>query len=152
MYINIIQPWYNPFISFFASIAGGLVAGGMTYLGVKKTLRAHVEQEEHARQYELKRQAYFEYIDQVVRIRRILENTRFANQVDSKLDNKNRIDELEKWKPRFDAARIKAQVVASDKIKDVFDEWEYWAFGKDLNEFTKYTQKAVDAIRADLVL
>jgi hypothetical protein len=96
--INLIQPSYNPLMSIFAGVVGGLVTGVIALLGVYKTLRYNAEQEERKRQYELKRQAYFEYIDQIVRGRRILEKG-FQG-----LGNKN---EFEKWKPGFDAAKIK---------------------------------------------
>jgi hypothetical protein len=121
-----------------AGVIGGIITGFFTICAVTITQKRAAEREEKNQKYELKRQVYFEYIDETVRGRRILE----------KPDNN---DELEKWKPGFDAARIKAQIVASDKIKDVFESWEYASFSNDLNEFTKYTNKTIDAIRADLI-
>ena len=137
-----------------------LVGGIVTYF-VTITI------EERKRHYELKRQAYFEFIDLTTTgtlvIRYYQEQAKKAFEKHAGLTDNPEYLELLKLNsdmsiehiPRHNAARIKVQICGSEKVKKMLDEWAFKSISEaDVATFDpedERTKKVIDAMKEELL-
>ena|SRR5271157_2976062 len=145
---NLIQ---NPIMLVGAGALGGFVTGLMTLIGVWITQKHAAEREEENRQYKLKKQAYFDFLDQVMAGRRLFEGYEKVENTPG-IEQHKKWDLIEEWMPRFDPVKLKVQVCGSDKVKALIEPWQSASFGKtERTEFAKRTKEVIDAMREDLI-
>ena len=148
--IQPLQPLWKDWLPAIVSVAVVIIGGIITYF-VTITI------EERKRHYELKKQVYFEFMDQITRARRlILEQKRIEsleNYLTKGLDLKENFCQVKDMYPNFDAAKLKVQVCGSDKIKNLIEAWTVTAILTELNseKFDDITRNVTDAMREELI-
>jgi hypothetical protein len=92
-----------------------VIIGGLITYFVTSTI------EERKRHFELKKQVYFEFIDQITKAKRLDAELRRLEQLPSDIGRDLAINRqhalITDMRPDFDAAKLKVQVCGSDKVK-----------------------------------
>ena len=133
-------------------VIGGVVTGFFTLCAVIITQKRATKREELNRNYELKRQVYFDFIDQTMIGRRLYEGYQKVEDKQGTQEQREKWRLIEEWFHLFDPAKIKVQVCGSDKIKTLIEPWQSASFGKkDKEKFEKVTNEVIAAMKEDLI-
>jgi hypothetical protein len=127
-----------------------VVVGGLITFFVTSTI------EESKRHYELKKQVYFEFIDQITKTRSLIIELRKIDQLPPGLDRdialRNQFARVNEMDPQFDAAKLKVQVCGSDEIGDLIKDWTLTAVSTQPHSarFDDISNAVCDAMRREL--
>ena len=154
------QIWGMPFNIFgqtneklwWISLVVVLVGGAITYF-VTITI------EDSKRHADLRKQAYFEFIDQIASARRLIIEYRRLEALDAttnptrNTDLRTQYRLIQDFYPQFDAAKLKVQACGSNKVKNLIRDWTITAVHTEIhsNEFDTITRQVIDAMRQNLM-
>lgn len=154
--IQPLQPLWKDWLPAFVSIIVVILGGFITYFVM-------IAIEERKRHYELKRQAYFEFIDLTTKATYIMQGFKENIEEARKKNDDSSISKaiestsnfVQEQAPQNNALRIKIRISGSSKVKRIIDDWGYKAISEaDIAIFDPekgLTKEVIDAMKEDLL-